>query len=67
MQNGDAALRTDMQNGDSALRTEMHDSIGGLRTEMYNQTRMVIMVSVGIWGTVIAGIVAAVVAPILQT
>ena len=66
MQNGDAALRTDIQNGDAALRTEMHESIGGLRNEMHNQTRMVLLVSVGIWGTVIAGIVVAVVVPILQ-
>ena len=78
MQNGDAALRAEMHESIGGLRTEMyesigglrtetHESIGGLRTEMYNQTRMVLMVSVGIWGTVIAGIVAAVVVPILQT
>ena len=55
MREGDAALRAEMQKGDAQLRAEMH-----------SQIRMIFLINAGIWGTVIAGIVAAVVVPILQ-
>ena len=66
MREGDAALRAEMREGDAALRAEMQNGDGALRAEMHNQIRMVLLVNAGIWGTVIAGIVVAVVVPILQ-
>ena len=66
MREGDAALRAEMREGDAALRAEMQNGDGALRAEMHNQIRMVLLVNAGIWGTVIAGIVVAVVVPILK-
>ena len=66
MQKGDAGLRTEIQKGDADLRTEIQKGDAGLRTEMHNQMRMVLLINGGIWGTVIACIVVAVVVPILQ-
>ena len=66
LQQGQEALRTEMREGDAALRAEMQNGDGALRAEMHNQIRMVLLVNGGIWGTVIAGIVVAVVVPILQ-
>ena len=66
LQQGQEALRAEMQKGDAGLRTEIQKGDAGLRTEMHNQMRMVLLINAGIWGTVIAGIVVAVVVPILQ-
>ena len=66
MSGGDAALRAEMSGGDAALRAEMREGDAALRAEMHSQFRMVLLINAGIWGTVIAGIVAAVVVPILQ-
>ena len=65
MREGNAALRAEMSGGDAALRAEMREGNAALRAEMHSQFRMVILINAGIWGTVIAGIVAAVVVPIL--
>ena len=66
MREGDAALRTEIQRGDAALRTEMQNGDAQLRAEMHNQIRIVLLINAGIWATVIGGIVAAVVVPMLQ-
>ena len=66
MRERDAALRAEMSGGDAALRAEMREGDAALRAEMHSQFRMVLLINAGIWGTVIAGIVAAVVVPILQ-
>ena len=66
MREGDAALRAEMQKGDAALRAEMREGDAQLRAEMHSQVRIIFLINAGIWGTVIAGIVAAVVVPILQ-
>ena len=61
-----AATLTALQQGQEALRTEMREGDPDLRAEMHNQMRMALLSNTGIWGTVTAGIIVAVVVPVLQ-
>ena len=61
-----AATLTVLQQGQEALRTEVREGDPDLRAEMHNQMRMALLSNAGIQGTVIAGIIVAIMVPILQ-